>query len=96
MRRDALGFLTEHRPELARRFGVSRLGLFGSQARREARPDSDVDLYVEFSGGHLTFDNAFALREFLSTGLGVPIDLVTPQGLTPRLKRLIAKDLVWI
>jgi len=46
-RDDVIGKLREHMPEI-RGFGVSRLALFGSLARVEERPDSDVDILVEF------------------------------------------------
>lgn len=45
-----LHLLRQHRPLLAARFGVQRLALFGSAARGTARPDSDVDLLVDFGG----------------------------------------------
>jgi predicted nucleotidyltransferase len=49
MRRDeALAILTAHQEEL-KEYGVKSLAIFGSVARDEARPDSDVDLLVEFS-----------------------------------------------
>lgn len=49
MRRDdALAILSRHRVELEREFGVASLALFGSVARDEAGPDSDVDVLVEF------------------------------------------------
>jgi predicted nucleotidyltransferase len=47
-RNEAIGFLSSHRQELAERFGVSSLALFGSVARDEAGPDSDVDILVGF------------------------------------------------
>ena len=49
-RAQALQVLTRAKPELAQRFGVVRLALFGSTARDEARPGSDVDIVVSFDG----------------------------------------------
>jgi len=49
-RAQALQVLANAKPELARRFGVIRLALFGSTARDEARPGSDVDIVVSFDG----------------------------------------------
>ncbi|MCB1154152.1 nucleotidyltransferase domain-containing protein, partial [bacterium] len=40
--------LKEHAPELTKKYGVRRLAVFGSVARGEERPDSDVDMLVEF------------------------------------------------
>jgi predicted nucleotidyltransferase len=47
-RDEVIGVLSSHRRELKERFGVSSLALFGSVARDEAGPESDVDLLVEF------------------------------------------------
>jgi predicted nucleotidyltransferase len=48
-RQEVLGILHKHESELRKNFGVQSLSLFGSVARDEARPDSDVDLLVEFN-----------------------------------------------
>ncbi len=49
MKRDEIiRILNEHRAELAKQYGVKSLALFGSVARDEATPASDVDLLVEF------------------------------------------------
>jgi uncharacterized protein len=65
--------LREHRAEL-QRLGARRLGLFGSFARGEARPDSDVDLLVELD--RRTFDRYMDLKLRLEQLLGRPVDLV--------------------
>lgn len=46
----AIDILAKLKPELVKRFGVSRLALFGSTVRDEARPDSDIDIIVAFDG----------------------------------------------
>lgn len=48
-REETLARLHDALPDLRRRYGVVRLGLFGSVARNEARPESDVDLVAEFA-----------------------------------------------
>lgn len=76
-----------HRDELAGA-GVRRLGIYGSVARGEAGPDSDVDILVEFERTPDLFTFA-ALRDRLAEILGRPVDLATPQGLKPRLRARI-------
>ena len=49
-RADVIALLSARRDEMVHRFGVRSLSLFGSMARDEARPDSDVDALVEFDG----------------------------------------------
>lgn len=52
-RADVIAAISGHRDEIAHRFGVRSLSLFGSVARDEARPDSDIDLVVDFEGPNL-------------------------------------------
>jgi predicted nucleotidyltransferase len=66
-----------------RQLGVRRLSLFGSVARGEARPDSDVDLLVEFGPGQKSFDRFMALSDLLERLLGHPVELVTLEALSP-------------
>ena len=54
-RADVIARISARREELTKQFGVRSLALFGSVARDEARPDSDVDVLVEFEGP-TTFD----------------------------------------
>ena len=69
-------------PEI-RQLGVRRLALFGSVARGEARPGSDVDFLVEFTPGQKNFDRFIALSELLERVLGNPVELVTLEALSP-------------
>jgi hypothetical protein len=66
-----------------RALGVARLALFGSVLRGDARPDSDVDLLVQFSPGAKTFDRFLALSELLEDRLGRRVELVTTEALSP-------------
>jgi predicted nucleotidyltransferase len=79
-----------HREELAGA-GVRRLGIYGSVARGEAGPNSDVDILVEFEQTPDLFAFA-ALRDRLAEILGCPVDLATPQGLKPRLRARILSE----
>jgi predicted nucleotidyltransferase len=82
--------IAEHRAEFAHA-GVRRLGVFGSVARGEAGPDSDVDVLVEFDIVPDLFEFA-ALRDRLAEILGRPVDLTTPQALKPRLRTRILNE----
>lgn len=88
-----LRILSEHLPEVRARYGVGGLAVFGSAARDELRPESDVDVLVEFEG-QTTFDHYFDLRDDLERLLGRRVDLVTTKGLKPRARRHVEKDLV--
>ena len=66
-----------------RLLGVRRLALFGSVLRGEARPDSDVDLLVEFAPGEKSFDRFMALADLLESVLERSVELVTTEALSP-------------
>jgi predicted nucleotidyltransferase len=66
-----------------RALGVWRLALFGSVQRGEARPDSDVDLLVEFAPGEKTANRFFALYDLLEEVIDHRVELVTTEALSP-------------
>lgn len=66
-----------------RKLGVRRIALFGSMGRDEARPDSDVDLLVEFAPGRKSYDNFLGAAELLEALLGRRVELVTTEALSP-------------
>lgn len=66
--------------------GVRRLSLFGSVRRDEAKPESDVDLLVEFMPGQKSYDHLVALGDLLEQVLEHRVELVTPESLSPYLK----------
>ena len=75
-----------------RALGVDRLALFGSVVRDEARPDSDVDLLVQFAPGAKTYARFFALSELLEARLGHRVEIVTLEALSPFLgPRILAE-----
>ena len=92
-RADVLARLSAQRAELAQRFDVASLSLFGSTARDERCPDSDVDLLVAFARPP-TLNGDMGLKFHLESLLGCPVDLVTEGGLKPRARQSVEKDLV--
>ena len=66
-----------------RRNHIRRLALFGSVLRDDFRPDSDVDVLVEFEPGQVPGLRFFALEGELSEILGRKVDLNTPSFLSP-------------
>ncbi len=96
MERDTvIATLRSHSADLAR-FGVSSLALFGSVARDEAQPASDVDLLVDFTEPVGLF-HLSRLQHYLEELLGVErVDLVTPAGLKPRLRDRVLAEAVHV
>jgi len=66
-----------------RALGVTRLALFGSVLRGQARQQSDVDLLVQFAPGAKSYSRFLALSELLEAQLGRPVELVTVEALSP-------------
>lgn len=72
-------------------FGVASLTVFGSVARNQAKPDSDVDFFVEFSGIP-TFDHYSRLKFFLEDLLKCRVDLATKLSIRPELRPSVEQD----
>jgi len=87
-----LAKLKAHWPEI-QSFGVRALDVFGSVARGDARPDSDVDLLVDFERP-LTSDAFFGTKFFLEDLLERRIDLVTRETLREPIRRAVERELV--
>ncbi len=89
-----LKLLKELKPELERKFNVSKIGVFGSFVRNEQHSNSDVDLLVEFTEpiGLKIID----LKEFLEEKLGRRIDLISSEGMSPYIKPYIEKEIVYV
>ena len=93
-RRTVISRIRKHRAQLTR-LGVKSLSIFGSVARGEERPDSDVDILVEFEG-RATFDRYMDTKFYLEELLGCKVDLVTPKAIKPRMKPYIMRDLIHV
>lgn len=88
--------ITIDREDIARfcrRHGIKRLSLFGSILREDFRPDSDIDILVEFEPGQTPslFDLGGMLME-LREKLGREVDLKTPGFLSPRIRQRVAAE----
>ena len=92
---DALSLLREHEPELKKRFGVAKIGIFGSFARGEERPESDVDVLVTFQEGKKTFDNFMGTKFYLEDLFKRKVDLVTDAALKPLIRDPILQEVVY-
>jgi len=93
-RDDVIATLHEHMPEI-RRFGVSRLAVFGSLARGEERPDSDVDVLVEFSVPVGLFEFV-RVQRYLARLLGRTVDLATPDALRKEMRETILQEATYV
>jgi hypothetical protein len=103
MREEVLLALNTKFPVMRRMFSVKKIGLFGSVARGEDRPESDVDIEVEFEQGLDTYENYIGLSFYLDELLGRRVDLVTTRVLAMYLRpelgaeyAVLSRDLVYL
>jgi len=89
---DVLANIAAHEEELRRRH-VATLSVFGSVARGEARPDSDVDLLVEFDTPVSLFA-IFRLQRYLEEILGRPVQLIEREAVLEPLRERIYAEAV--
>ena len=92
-REDVLRRLQGHQ-QVMRRLGVRRLGLFGSAARGESRPESDLDFLVELERN--SFDAYMDLKFFLEDLFQCRVDLVLADTIKPRLREGILKETEYV
>jgi len=86
-----------HRKELdalARQYGARRLRVFGSVARREEGPDSDVDFLVDLPEGYDLFRQRIPLSERLAEFMGRKVDLIPEHELNKHIRPYVLEEAV--
>ncbi len=73
--------------------GVEFAGIFGSRARGDNKPDSDLDVLVRFKKDDISLLGFIHLENILSDKLGVKVDLVTEEALSPYIRDSIIRNL---
>lgn len=91
----ALELVTQSKPLLMERYGVTRLALFGSAARDDTRSGSDIDILVAFDGP-ATSERYFGVLFYLEDLFGCTIDLVTEKALREELRPFIEREAVHV
>jgi predicted nucleotidyltransferase len=90
-----LKIVAEHKHELKEKFGVERIALFGSYARGEENPKSDIDFVIELSKPDLF--KMVAVKNYLKTLLNSEIDLVRYRDrMNEFLKKRILSDAIYV
>jgi predicted nucleotidyltransferase len=78
---------------VAARYGVTNVRVFGSVARREARPDSDLDLLVSF-GPSASLLDLIGLEQELADLLGIRVEVASDRGLRERIRATVMQEAV--
>lgn len=93
-REEVLRILGQHQQAL-KEFGVKSLAIFGSVARDEARPDSDVDILIEFDRP-VTFDLYMDVKFYLEDRLGTRVDLLSRLMLKPLIRSRVEQEAIYV
>jgi uncharacterized protein len=75
--------------------GVSHAALFGSRARSDNRPDSDIDIMIEFDpAARVTVFNYAGLKDYIAGVFDGPVDVVSREGLKPYVRPVAVADAI--
>ena len=88
-----LNFLKTNKQLLNEKYNVTKIGLFGSYVRDEAKENSDIDILVEMPA---SFDNFFDLKYFLENAFGKTVDLGKIKNLRLLVKKYVDKEVVYV
>lgn len=92
LREKVLNLLKEHLEEI-RKFKIQKISIFGSVARNQDTPHSDIDILIKFDGP-ASYDLYMDLKFFLEDLLDRKVDLITEDGVRTEIKQFIEKDLI--
>lgn len=82
---------------LAKNYGVSKIGIFGSFAFGDFSPKSDIDILIERSPkSKMSYFDLIDIEDNLSSKLGRKVDLVTKSSLKPYIKNDILKSVIYV
>ncbi len=86
--------LQKHKPELQKKYPISRLGVFGSYARGEATEDSDIDIAVDITGPMgLSF---IQMADEIEGLFGIKTDVVPSRSIKPAYLPYVEKDIIYV
>ena len=91
-----LDFLKKHKTLYFEKYGVTKIGLFGSYAREESQKESDVDIAIEMLDEKKSLSSFFALRRELEHAFKTKVDLGIESALKPIAKERILKEIIYV
>lgn len=94
-KQEIIEIIRNSKPEMESRYGVQRLGLFGSYVREKPRKKSDIDILVTFNRDIDLFE-FLDLREYLEGQLHAKVDLVMESALKPAIGKRILSEVEYV
>ncbi len=88
-----LDFLKNNKQLLKEKYHVTKIGLFGSYARDEAKEESDIDILVEMPS---SFDNFFDLKYYLEDAFDKKVDLGKIKNLRLLVKKYVDQEIIYV
>lgn len=89
-------YLTDNKNFLYERFGVTRIGIFGSFVRDKQTISSDVDMVVDFEKSRKNIHSFMQLKRFLEKELTRKVDLGFEHTLKPAIKKEIKEEIIYV
>ena len=94
-KKNIVKFIRQNKPELENRYGIKRIGLFGSYAKDIARQESDIDIVVEISEPDLFI--LIGIKQYLEEAFGTRVDVVRlREKMNLVLKKRIDRDAIYV
>jgi predicted nucleotidyltransferase len=92
-----INYLCEHKDEFSKKFGITKLGLFGSYVRNDAKENSDIDILVELEN-NLTDIHAkkFEFKRNLENYFNLKVDIAREKYLKPFAKKEILNEVEYV
>lgn len=87
--------LSERKSWLCETYHITELGVFGSYARGEQTQESDVDVLIDYEEAPTLFE-LVNLRDLLRDLTGIPVDVVTKNGLKPRIRDRVLSEVIYL
>lgn len=91
-----LEYLKSNKDDLNKRFGVVKIGLFGSYTRGEQNENSDIDIAIEIAKEKKSLGNFFAIKRELEEHFGKKVDLGIESTLKPIVKEHVQSEIIYV
>ena len=92
---EIISYLKQNKALLNERFGVTRIGIFGSFARGEQSVTSDIDMVVEIEKARKNIHSFLKLKRFLEQEMAREIDLGFENSIKPAIKEKVIKQIIY-